>query len=213
MDASAKLLKVVPEVREMGRAPESEQQCTPSFKGAMGVLCLASPFNARPRAMHGTCLPMHCTLSVTVSGHGVGRERRPISCTSSTFSLEQHTAACNGHGFLLLGAHQALIIYTIWNFRREALTPVFEAGGEPAQKASNTELALTQQNDVAWRAGAWPVPISYKSHLTPCTPSRHVDHAVCINRSHLTPCTPSRHCASTGRISLHVRHQGKQHLK
>jgi len=35
-------------------------------------------------------------------------------------------------------------IYTIWNFRREALTPVFEAGGEPAQKASNTELALTQ---------------------------------------------------------------------
>ncbi|KAF5830299.1 hypothetical protein DUNSADRAFT_14773 [Dunaliella salina] len=35
-------------------------------------------------------------------------------------------------------------IYTIWNFRREALAPVFEAGGEPAQKASDTELSLTQ---------------------------------------------------------------------
>lgn len=35
-------------------------------------------------------------------------------------------------------------IYTIWNFRREALTPVFEAGGEGAQIASQKELALTQ---------------------------------------------------------------------
>lgn len=38
-------------------------------------------------------------------------------------------------------------IYTIWNFRREALTPVFEAGGEAAQKASDGELALTH---VGW---------------------------------------------------------------
>jgi hypothetical protein len=35
-------------------------------------------------------------------------------------------------------------IYTVWNYRREALEPVFEAGGEAAQKASNEELALTQ---------------------------------------------------------------------
>eukprot|EP00798_Chlamydomonas_sp_ICE-L_P016048 gene16048-22184_t len=35
-------------------------------------------------------------------------------------------------------------IYTIWNYRREALAPAFEAGGDAAQKASNGELALTQ---------------------------------------------------------------------
>mmetsp|Transcript_37806 Transcript_37806/g.84312 ORF Transcript_37806/g.84312 Transcript_37806/m.84312 type:complete len:375 (+) Transcript_37806:69-1193(+) len=34
-------------------------------------------------------------------------------------------------------------IYTLWNFRREALTPVFEAGGAAAQQASDQELALT----------------------------------------------------------------------
>jgi len=32
----------------------------------------------------------------------------------------------------------------VWNYRREALTPLFEAGGEAAQKASDEELALTQ---------------------------------------------------------------------
>ena len=37
-----------------------------------------------------------------------------------------------------------LQIYTVWNFRREALGPAFEAGGEAAQKASDEELALTQ---------------------------------------------------------------------
>jgi hypothetical protein len=35
-------------------------------------------------------------------------------------------------------------IYTVWNFRREALEPVFEAGGDAAQRASDEELALTQ---------------------------------------------------------------------
>lgn len=35
-------------------------------------------------------------------------------------------------------------IYTIWNYRREALQPVFEAGGDAAAAASEAELALTQ---------------------------------------------------------------------
>jgi hypothetical protein len=35
-------------------------------------------------------------------------------------------------------------IYTIWNYRREALEPIFAAGGEAAQAASAAELALTQ---------------------------------------------------------------------
>ncbi|GFR50411.1 hypothetical protein Agub_g12628, partial [Astrephomene gubernaculifera] len=35
-------------------------------------------------------------------------------------------------------------IYTLWNFRREALLPVFQAGGQEAQRASEGELALTQ---------------------------------------------------------------------
>lgn len=34
-------------------------------------------------------------------------------------------------------------IYTIWNYRREALQPVFTAGAEAAQGASDNELALT----------------------------------------------------------------------
>lgn len=42
-------------------------------------------------------------------------------------------------------------IYTIWNFRREALASVFEAGGEAAKKASDTELALTHVG--GWRLG------------------------------------------------------------
>lgn len=41
-------------------------------------------------------------------------------------------------------------IYTIWNYRREALGPAFEAGGEAAQKASDEELDLTQ---VGWHVG------------------------------------------------------------
>lgn len=32
----------------------------------------------------------------------------------------------------------------MWNYRREALAPIFEAGGEGAQNASDGELALTQ---------------------------------------------------------------------
>jgi hypothetical protein len=32
----------------------------------------------------------------------------------------------------------------MWNYRREALQPVFEAGGEAAAAASEAELALTQ---------------------------------------------------------------------
>lgn len=35
-------------------------------------------------------------------------------------------------------------IYTIWNFRREALEPVLAAGGEAAVRAAEGELALTQ---------------------------------------------------------------------
>jgi geranylgeranyl transferase type-2 subunit alpha len=35
-------------------------------------------------------------------------------------------------------------IYTVWNYRREALAPAFEGGGEGAQAASDGELALTQ---------------------------------------------------------------------
>eukprot|EP00878_Enallax_costatus_P016572 GHUV01017388.1.p2 GENE.GHUV01017388.1~~GHUV01017388.1.p2 ORF type:complete len:410 (+),score=127.97 GHUV01017388.1:231-1460(+) len=35
-------------------------------------------------------------------------------------------------------------IYTIWNYRREALEPVFAAGGDAAKSASDHELALTQ---------------------------------------------------------------------
>eukprot|EP00879_Flechtneria_rotunda_P012814 GHRR01013380.1.p1 GENE.GHRR01013380.1~~GHRR01013380.1.p1 ORF type:complete len:149 (+),score=36.73 GHRR01013380.1:268-714(+) len=35
-------------------------------------------------------------------------------------------------------------IYTIWNYRREALQPILKAGGEAAQKAADNELALTQ---------------------------------------------------------------------
>lgn len=34
-------------------------------------------------------------------------------------------------------------IYTLWNYRREALVPAFEAGGAAAQAASDGELALT----------------------------------------------------------------------
>eukprot|EP00882_Tetradesmus_deserticola_P029310 GHRQ01032818.1.p1 GENE.GHRQ01032818.1~~GHRQ01032818.1.p1 ORF type:complete len:117 (-),score=25.86 GHRQ01032818.1:107-457(-) len=35
-------------------------------------------------------------------------------------------------------------IYTIWNYRREALQPILAAGGEAAQAACTAELALTQ---------------------------------------------------------------------
>ncbi len=35
-------------------------------------------------------------------------------------------------------------IYTVWNYRREALAPVFEAGGDAAKAASDGELVLTQ---------------------------------------------------------------------
>ncbi|GLC34312.1 hypothetical protein PLESTB_000743300 [Pleodorina starrii] len=35
-------------------------------------------------------------------------------------------------------------IYTLWNYRREALEAAFAAGGEEAQRASEGELALTQ---------------------------------------------------------------------
>ncbi|KAG2434746.1 hypothetical protein HXX76_007634 [Chlamydomonas incerta] len=35
-------------------------------------------------------------------------------------------------------------IYTLWNYRREALEPVLAAGGEEAKRASEGELALTQ---------------------------------------------------------------------
>jgi len=34
-------------------------------------------------------------------------------------------------------------IYTIWNFRREALAPAFDAGGDIAKEASDGELALS----------------------------------------------------------------------
>lgn len=43
-------------------------------------------------------------------------------------------------------------IYTIWNFRREALGPVLDGGGEAAAQASKGELALTQ---VTLCAAAW----------------------------------------------------------
>jgi len=35
-------------------------------------------------------------------------------------------------------------IYTVWNYRREALEPVFSAGGDAAAAASAAELLLTQ---------------------------------------------------------------------
>jgi hypothetical protein len=35
-------------------------------------------------------------------------------------------------------------IYTVWNYRREALEPVFSAGGDDAAAASAAELLLTQ---------------------------------------------------------------------
>lgn len=38
----------------------------------------------------------------------------------------------------------AVQIYSIWNFRREALGPVLAAGGEAARTAAAAELALTQ---------------------------------------------------------------------
>ncbi len=38
-------------------------------------------------------------------------------------------------------------IYTVWNFRREALGPVLAAGGEAAARACEGELALTQAGD------------------------------------------------------------------
>jgi hypothetical protein len=44
----------------------------------------------------------------------------------------------------LLPLDQRAQIYTVWNYRREALGPAFEAGGEAAQKASDEELTLTQ---------------------------------------------------------------------
>jgi len=37
-----------------------------------------------------------------------------------------------------------LQVYTIWNYRREALQPVLSAGGDAASAASQAELALTQ---------------------------------------------------------------------
>jgi geranylgeranyl transferase type-2 subunit alpha len=37
-----------------------------------------------------------------------------------------------------------LQLYTVWNYRREALAPAFDAGGEEAQQAADGELALTQ---------------------------------------------------------------------
>jgi hypothetical protein len=57
------------------------------------------------------------------------------------------------------GPHQ---IYTVWNYRREALGPAFEAGGDAAQAASDGELALTQVGGAAPRGregqeGARPV--------------------------------------------------------
>ncbi|KAG2496268.1 hypothetical protein HYH03_005501 [Edaphochlamys debaryana] len=55
-------------------------------------------------------------------------------------------------------------IYTLWNYRREALEPAFAAGGEAAQKASEGELALTQaalmdnpKSYSAWHHRKWVV--------------------------------------------------------
>ncbi|KAI8473190.1 MAG: hypothetical protein J3K34DRAFT_519200 [Monoraphidium minutum] len=55
-------------------------------------------------------------------------------------------------------------IYTVWNYRREALAPAFEAGGEAAQKASDDELALTQacllenpKSYATWHQRKWVV--------------------------------------------------------
>jgi hypothetical protein len=57
-----------------------------------------------------------------------------------------------------------LQIYTIWNFRREALQPIFEAGGEEAQRASDGELQLTHlcltenpKSYSAWHHRKWVV--------------------------------------------------------
>ena len=55
-------------------------------------------------------------------------------------------------------------IYTIWNFRREALASTFEAGGEAAQAASDGELALSAaclaenpKSYSAWHHRKWTV--------------------------------------------------------
>ncbi|PNW81017.1 hypothetical protein CHLRE_07g339350v5 [Chlamydomonas reinhardtii] len=55
-------------------------------------------------------------------------------------------------------------IYTLWNYRREALEPVFAAGGEEAARASEGELALTQaclmenpKSYSAWHHRKWVV--------------------------------------------------------
>lgn len=39
----------------------------------------------------------------------------------------------------------ALQVYTAWNYRREALAPVLDAGGEAAVAAAAGELALTER--------------------------------------------------------------------
>jgi hypothetical protein len=52
-----------------------------------------------------------------------------------------HNHGLNSDPAPLLSCKQ---IYTIWNYRREALEPIFAAGGEAAQAASAAELALTQ---------------------------------------------------------------------
>eukprot|EP00955_Chlamydomonas_euryale_P101583 365355-Chlamydomonas_euryale.AAC.14 len=55
-------------------------------------------------------------------------------------------------------------IYTIWNFRREALDPVFVAGGDAAVTASDGELSLTSacllenpKSYSAWHHRKWVV--------------------------------------------------------
>lgn len=54
-------------------------------------------------------------------------------------------------------------ICTIWNYRREALQPVFESGGEAAATASEAELALTQV-----RESAPVVPAASATYMRGC---------------------------------------------
>ncbi|EFJ47256.1 hypothetical protein VOLCADRAFT_117940 [Volvox carteri f. nagariensis] len=81
-------------------------------------------------------------------------------------------------------------IYTLWNYRREALGPVFESGGEQAQRASEGELALTQacllenpKSYSTWHHRKWVVgrglaPLERELHLVsrPLGPPTTIHH-------------------------------------
>jgi geranylgeranyl transferase type-2 subunit alpha len=61
-------------------------------------------------------------------------------------------------------------IYTVWNYRREAVAPAFEQGGEAAQQASDGELALTQVRRMRMRC-RWPAAPACAKCSAPAAPA------------------------------------------